>query len=281
MKHFCSVVAIAAAACAFSSPVAAQQGGRGNQAPAATDRLEAPKPAPTGAWWHTGQAPERQAGRVDLTGVWFGGASGDLSRATLPGSELVLTPYGQQRWDTVDHAKDPNTACLPPGPARMIMMAHPAMIVQRPDVVVILTESQRTFRIIYTDGRGHPHDIADYPEWMGSSIGRWEGDTLVVDTIGINERSWLDTAGHEHSEKLKMTERFRLAEANVLEHVVTYDDPAFLRQAVHDTPPVQAPDRRPDHGPLLPREREGLAVAGSDARRRRTLNGRSTRRAAT
>ena len=147
-----------------------------------------------------------------------GGASGDLSRATLSGQELILTPYGKERWDRVDHAKDPNTACLPPGPARMIMMAHPAMIVQRPDVVAILTESQRTFRLIYTDGRGHPHDIADYPEWMGSSIGRWEGDTLVVDTVGINERTWLDTAGHEHSEKLRLTERFRLADANALEH---------------------------------------------------------------
>jgi hypothetical protein len=63
---------------------------------------------------------------------------------------------------------------------------------------------------------------------MGSSIGKWDGDTLVVDTVGINERSWLDTAGHEHSDKLHMTERFRLADANTLEHVVTYDDPVFF-----------------------------------------------------
>jgi hypothetical protein len=224
------VVAVAFTVCAFGASVTAQQGGRGrgNQPPPATDRLAAPKPAPVGAWWHTGGAPERQAGRPDLTGVWFGGASGDLSRATLPGQELILTPYGKQRWDSVDHAKDPNTACLPPGPARMIMMAHPAMIVQRTDVVVVLTESQRTFRLIYTDGRGHPHDIGDYPEWMGSSIGKWDGDTLVVDTVGINERSWLDTAGHEHSDKLRMTERFRLADPNTLEHVVTYDDPVFF-----------------------------------------------------
>lgn len=227
-SRFCCLVAVAAIVCAIGASVSAQQGGRGNQPPTATDRLEKPKPAPVGAWWHTGKPPERQAGRPDLTGVWFGGASGDLSKTTLPGQELILTPFGKQRWDTVDHSKDPNTACLPPGPARMIMMAHPAMIVQRPDVVTILTESQRTFRLVYTDGRGHPHDIADYPEWMGSSIGKWDGDTLVVDTVGINERSWLDTAGHEHSDKLKMTERFRLADANTLEHMVTYDDPVFF-----------------------------------------------------
>src|SRR5688572_29559900 len=113
-RRLCSL-AVAATICAIGASAAAQQGGRGNQPPTATDRLAPPKPAPVGAWWHTGKPPERQAGRPDLTGVWFGGASGDLSKATLPGQELILTPFGKQRWDTVDHAKDPNTACLPPG----------------------------------------------------------------------------------------------------------------------------------------------------------------------
>ncbi len=260
--RLCSLVAIAAAAIAVATPVAAQQGGRGNQPPTATDRLEAKKPPPVGAWWHTGGTPERQAGRSDLTGVWFGGASGDLAKATIPGQELLLTPYGKQRWDTVDHAKDPNTACLPPGPARMIMMAHPAMSVQRADVVAILTESQRTYRIIYTDGRDHPHDIADSPEWMGSSIGKWDGDTLVVDTVGINDRSWLDTAGHEHSEKLRMTERFRLADPNTLEHVVTYDDPVFFVKpfTTRRLFKRQVGDRIMDHSCLENEKDSGLLV---------------------
>ena len=88
--------------------------------------------------------------------------------------------------------------------ARMIMMAHPAMIVQRPDVVAILTESQRTFRIIYTDGRGHPHDIGDYPEWMGSSIGRWDGDTLITWTSNI--QGWKTHAAFEHSSQMQTIE---------------------------------------------------------------------------
>ena len=214
-------------------PAAAQtegrgQGDRGGEAPIATDRKLPPKPEPTGAWWQRGAAPVAQDGHPDLTGVWSGRPSGDLSESTLPGQDLVLTEHGQQRWETVDHALDPNTFCLPSGPARMIMMAHPAMVVQRPDVVAILTESQRTFRIIYTDGRGHPNDVYEYPEWMGSSIGEWEGDTLVVDTVAINDRTWLDTSGHEHSDQLHMTERFRLADPNTLEHVVTYTDPVFF-----------------------------------------------------
>ena len=196
------------------------------QAPIAAERKLPPKPQAVGAWWHTGEGPP--AGPVDLTGVWFGQTSGDLSKSTLPGQEMILTPLGKQRYDNVDHAKDPNTACLPPGPARMIMMAHPAMIVQRPDLVTILTESQRTFRLVYLDGRGHPADIGDYPEYMGDSIGHWEGDTLIADTVGINDKTWLDTSGHEHSEKLHLTERFRLTDRNTLEHTVTYEDPVFF-----------------------------------------------------
>jgi len=184
-------------------------------------------PPKDGAWWYRG-TPQPPGKHPDLTGVWFGASSGDLSKTTLPGQEMILTPYGQDRYKTVDHAKDPNTLCLPPGPARMIMMIHPAMVIQRDDVITILSESQRTFRLIYADGRGHPEDVNDYPEWMGSSVGKWEGDTLVVDTVSIKDRTWLDTSGHEHSDKLRMTERFRLADPNTLEHVVTYEDPVFF-----------------------------------------------------
>jgi hypothetical protein len=210
------------------NPTPDKTGGKKGGPPQAVDRKAPPKPKPHGAWWYTGG--QHPAGPVDLTGVWYGGGSGDLSKQTIPGQELLLTPYGKQRYDNVDHSKDPNTFCAPPGPARMMMMAHPNMIVQRPDVIALLTESQRTFRIIYLDGRGHPEDVDDYPEWMGSSMGHWEGDTLVVDTVSINEKTWLDTAGHEHSKDLKMTERFRLADPNTLEMLVTYTDPVFFQK---------------------------------------------------
>src|SRR5438309_2954289 len=92
---------------------------------AATDRKAPPKPKPRGAWWYTGEAPPATPGPPDLTGVWFSGQSADLSKSTLPGQEMILTPFGKQRYDTVDHAKDPDTFCLPQGPGRQLMSAHP------------------------------------------------------------------------------------------------------------------------------------------------------------
>ena len=241
-KHFLVGVAAVTLTMPLLSAAASAQGPK-----------QPPKTRPAGAWWYTGETvPPMQDGHPDLTGVWFGNPSGDLSKTTLPGQEMMLTPYGKQRYDTVDHAKDPNTRCLPPGPARMIMMRHPAMIVQRPDLVTILTESQRTFRLIYTDGRKHPDDVYDYPEWMGSSVGHWEGDTLVVDTVSVNDKSWLDTSGHEHSDKLKMAERFRLADRNTLEHIVIYDDPVFFVKpfTTRNTFKRQIGDRIMDHSCL-------------------------------
>jgi hypothetical protein len=193
---------------------------------AATDRKAPPKPKPHGAWWYTGEAPP--PGPPDLTGVWLSGASGDLSKFTLTGQEMILTPLGKQRYDNVDHAKDPDTFCLPQGPGRQLMSIHPTMILQRPDVIAFLSETQHIFRIVYMDGRDHPEDLADYPEWTGNSIGKWEKDTLVVDTRGINDRTWIDTSGHEHSKDLHMIERFHLADRNSLEYITTYEDPVFF-----------------------------------------------------
>ena len=165
----------------MTAPAAAQ--GRGAQSR---------KPKPTvGAWWYKGD-PQPPGPHPDLTGVWFGGPMNDIGRDVLPGQQLVLTPYGAERYKKIDHAKDPNAQCLPPGPTRMVARAHPTMIVQRPDVVAVLSESEHIFRLIYTDGRSHPSDATDNPAWFGYSVGKWEGDTLVVDTVGINDRTWLD-----------------------------------------------------------------------------------------
>ena len=201
----------------MTAPAAAQ--GRGAQSR---------KPRPTvGAWWYKGD-PQPPGPHPDLTGVWFGGPMNDIGKDVLPGQQLVLTPYGAERYKKIDHAKDPNAQCLPPGPTRMVARAHPTMIVQRPDVVAVLSESEHIFRLIYTDGRSHPSDATDNPAWFGYSVGNWEGDTLVVDTVGINDRTWLDGAGHEHSDKLHMTERFRLGDPDTLEFIVTYDDPVYF-----------------------------------------------------
>jgi len=78
----------------------------------------------------------------------------------------------------------------------------------------LLSEDFTIWRVIYMDGRPHPADIADYPDFMGHSVGHWDGSTLVVDTVGIDERSWL-TAGHEHSDKLHLIERSEASRSEV------------------------------------------------------------------
>src|SRR5229473_7177905 len=121
-NRFCCAAALGMLILA-ASPALAQK--------AATDRKAPPKPKPQGAWWYTGDAPPATPGPPDLTGVWFSGASGDLSKSTLPGQEMILTPFGKQRYDTVDLAKDPDTFCLPQGPGRQLMSVHPMMVIQR------------------------------------------------------------------------------------------------------------------------------------------------------
>jgi hypothetical protein len=222
--HYLASVAAAALLALSAASARAQQSGP----PAAKARKAAPKPKPKGAWWYTGDAPPATPGPPDMTGVWYSGSTGDLSKYTLPGQEMVLTPFGKERYDHVDHAKDPDTFCLPQGPGRQLLSAHPVMIMQRPDVIAFLSESQHVFRLVYLDGRGHPEDLADYPEWTGSSVGHWEGNTMVADTRGINDRTWIDTSGHEHSKDLHMTEHFTLTSQNLLEYVTTYEDPVFF-----------------------------------------------------
>lgn len=163
--------------------------------------------------------------RPDFTGIWISTAA-DISGLLLPGEEISLTPYGAERYRKVDMANSPSYKCLPYGPTRGLQSTNPFQIIQTAGVFAIITE-HIDYRMVYTDGRGHPEDILDYPEWMGHSIGRWEGDTLVVETIGMREETWLDTAGFEHSDKLRMTERFQKTGPDAFRLTVSIEDPVF------------------------------------------------------
>ncbi len=184
----------------------------------------------------TFSAQAQTSQKPDLTGLYksfpAGGTEpdGDLTSRLVPGSELILTPYGADRYRKVDTGKgDPGAKCLPGGPLRGLWgLGHPFLIVQHPDVTVIHFESQGGPRFIYTDGRKHPEDIHDLPEFMGNSIGHWEGDTLVVDTVAVDERIWLDPSGHEHSDKLRIVERFKKTGPNTIIWEGTIDDPVFF-----------------------------------------------------
>jgi hypothetical protein len=171
-----------------------------------------------------------QSGIPDLNGLWDGvGNTTNLVQAMKArGAEVPLTPYAAERYKSVDMSKNPNGFCLPPGPSRALTGPSPFQIVQNAGAVAILFENHFVYRLIYTDGTKHPDDIQDYPAFMGHSIGKWEGDTLVVDTVGINDRTWLDSNGLEHSDKLHLTERFRKTGADTIHYSVTYDDSVFF-----------------------------------------------------
>jgi hypothetical protein len=170
----------------------------------------------------------------DLTGVWNmrgGGGQGGFGRV-----DPNMTAWGEQQYKlqkssnggqyTLQETNDPViTKCFPPGVPRIYLQPFPLQIVQTPKEVIFLYEYDHTVRHIFTDGRKHPDDVT--PTYMGDSIGHWEGDTLVVDTVGFNDRSWLDAAGHMHGEKLHVTEKFTRPDSNTLRLEATIDDPDY------------------------------------------------------
>jgi len=123
---------------------------------------------------------------------------------------------------------DPGYNCIPPGTPRVFAIGRPFEIVQVPGRVFILYEWDHTVRRIYTDGRKHPEGY--FPTFMGWSIGKWEGDTLVVDTVGLNDKTWMDGIGTPHSDELRVTERIRRRDRDTLEIEFRFDDPkAFTK----------------------------------------------------
>jgi hypothetical protein len=118
----------------------------------------------------------------------------------------------------------PSERCIPHGiPDGMLVRNSPFKIVQIPGIVVILYEEFNHYRQVFMDGRGFPPETN--ATWFGYSIGKWEGDTLVVETIGSNDQSWLDDPGHPHSDALRVTERFRRIDFGHMEMQLTFDDP--------------------------------------------------------
>ena len=176
----------------------------------------------------SGPAPRAKDGKPDLSGVWGPDRHFiyDISSALKPGETLPLQPWAAELTKKRMSKDDPEARCLPAGVPRL--PPYPWKIVQTPSLVVFLFEGNiHTYRQIFLDGRGHADNG---PTWYGDSIGHWEGDTLVVDTVGFNDRFWFDFAGHPHTEKLHITERYRRPDRGHLESEVTIDDPgAYTR----------------------------------------------------
>ena len=176
------------------------------------------KAAPAGA------TPRAKDGKPDFSGVWGPDRNFiyDISSALKKGESLPIQPWAADLAKKRLSKDDPEANCLPTGVPRLA--PYPWKIVQTPTLMVFLFEGNiHSYRQIFLDGRSHPKD-AD-PTWYGDSIGHWEGDTLVVDTVGFNDRFWFDFAGHPHTEKLHITERYRRPDLGHLENEVTIDDP--------------------------------------------------------
>ncbi len=185
-------------------------------------------------------APRGADGRPDLSGVWAPNtrALQDLAADMKPG-EVPYQPWAEQlvkeRANGARGKDDPAAHCIP-GMPKLIVLPYPYKIAQLPGVTIILYEGFTTFRQIFTDGRALPKD--PQPSWLGYSVGKWDGDTFVVDTIGINERTWMDNAGRPHSDALHTIERYRRRDFGTMDVTLTIDDPkAYTRPwTVNESP---------------------------------------------
>lgn len=196
-------------------------------------------------------APRASNGKPDLSGVWqveptsadeLKRLFGDLSGENVLGDSLAAyskylvnlladfqpgdTPLRPEFADILrQRSKEvyPLTRCLPVGVPGDDLLPGPFKIIQTPGLILVRNEYENTFRQIYTDGRKAPADPE--PLWLGYSIGKWESDSLVVDTVGFNDKGWLDGMGHPHSEAMHVEERFHRRDFGHLDVEITIDDP--------------------------------------------------------
>lgn len=211
------------------------------------------------------QTPHTADGHPDLSGMWGGGGGGigggtpvDLTKDVVitlnardgspenferdSGIRQRMSPnkpiYKPEFWDKVQELDingndtDPTYSCMPAGVPRM---GPPTKILQTPTEVVFLYGARNVYRIIPTDGRGHDPINSLDQTWMGDPIGRWEGDTLVIETIGFNDVSWLDWPGYFHSTDMKVTERLT-REGNTIRYQAIVEDPTVLMKPWAMTP---------------------------------------------
>jgi len=178
----------------------------------------------------TAPAPRTPDGKPDLSGLWstedntyFLNLTGDLKPGeTRSWAEEVY----KNRVDALDR-DTPATHCLPGGPTAIL--AGQYRVIQAPNLIGILYESG-AYRQIFTDGRELPKD--PNPTWWGYSVGHWEGDILVAQTVGFNDRSWLDFSGHPHTEELRVTERFQRRDFGHMQLQLTLEDPKTFTKPI-------------------------------------------------
>jgi len=200
-------------------------------------------PAPVSAQVPAGNSPAYKAprtpdGKPDLQGVWqaLNTAAWDIQDHTarlgvpagqgvVEGNEIPYQPWADARKKENFEKRltdDPVAKCYLPGVPRIMYMPHPFQIFQTPGMTTILYEYDHAVRAIYTD---RPHLAGHIDFWLGMSRGRWEGETLVVDVIDFNDKTWFDAAGNFHSDALHVVERYTRTGPDHIAYEVTIDDP--------------------------------------------------------
>jgi hypothetical protein len=190
--------------------------------------------------------PRAADGKPDLSGVWQalgvsltgetpappargrapGGAGRGTGRGPREGPPYKPELMAKVRELVADPANSPSARCMLLGVPAITMNPMPLEIVQTPKKTVILYEVMRAYRIVPSDGRDHPKDLD--PTYMGDSVAHWDGDTFVVDVTGFNDRTWLDGAGHFHSDALHVVERYTRTPQDTIHYEVTAEDPNVL-----------------------------------------------------
>jgi len=222
-----TLLAAMLATCAALAQAQARGGGRGGLGPCLNQWA-----LPSGC----------EVGRVDprdLSGVWTraGGGAGLVGNAamTAAGQAKFLTnkPSFGPRMVPPAFGNDPMGKCDPIGLIRNISLevaGRSFEFAEMPDRVIQFFEWAHQYRTIWTDGRAFPKDPE--PRWNGYSVGKWEGNTLVVDSMGLDERTWLDNLGHPHTSDMRVQERYTRTDRNTLTMSVTITDPAFYAQPI-------------------------------------------------
>ena len=175
-----------------------------------------------------GQDAARSGSAPNISGVWL---VEKFAPILFPKGGAPLQPWAEMKLKATNpQTDDPNLACLPEGvPRFMISVPYPMEIFQGPASVLIIHEGTSVMRQIHM-GRQHPKDLD--PTYAGDSIGKWEGDSLVVDTIGFNDKTWLDGGGIPHSTALHVVERIRRIDHDTLVDQFTIDDPMAYTKAI-------------------------------------------------
>jgi hypothetical protein len=214
-------------------------------------QAQTPKPAPAKA----APAKSAPAPARDLAGVWM--IRNPPEMASYQGSTYTkeppeLTAWGKERLKqakssnngefTLDTTNDPVlTKCNPPGLPRVYLHPYPFEFVQTPKYLLVLYEYDHMVRRIYTDGRKLPEDPDQ--SWLGYSVGHWENDTtFVVESVGFNDKTWLDRVGNPHSTQLKVTERFRRLDMDHVDLDFIIEDPIALAKPWRSTYHLQRRD---------------------------------------